>query len=216
MMNQNFSKDFSAILFDMDGVLINSEPLWEEQDVLHFSKLFPGYKNASAEYRGKGHLGVYELLKNRYGLSMSFEEFRAFRIRYSLDEIFPKAPLMPGVREFLERLSPHCLFAVGTSSVQEAVDSVFAHHALAPYFSAVVTADDVQHRGKPAPDIFLKAAEKLGIPPEKCLVLEDASVGITAAKNAEMTVYALQSEANSDQDLSQADMIFSHFDSLSL
>ncbi|QQS59761.1 HAD family phosphatase [Candidatus Peregrinibacteria bacterium] len=205
---------FSAIIFDMDGVLINSEPLWKSQDILHFSKMFPKYQDASPEYQGKGHLGVYELLRERYQLSMSFEEFRAFRIRYSLEEIFPKAPLMIGVREFLERISLKTPLAIGTSSVREAIDAVFLHHQIGHFFSAVVTADDVGHRGKPAPDIFLKAAEKLGIAPEECLVLEDTKVGIVAAKNAKMTVYALSSEANRDQDLSRADAVFSDFSSL--
>ena len=145
----------------MDGVLINSEPLWEEQDVLHFSKLFPGYKNASAEYRGKGHLGVYELLKIVMDFQCHLRNFVRFVSVIVWMKFFQKHHLCPVCGNFRTIFSS-LSFAVGTSSVQEAVDSVFVHHALAPYFSCGCHSRRCTTSGKTSPDIFLKAAENWG------------------------------------------------------
>lgn len=202
---------FSAIIFDMDGVLIDSEGFWNTVDEKFLSQYFPEFPlEKTSLFLGKGHSGVYRIL-SEHGFTMDFEEFHQIRTDLSLEMVYQKADITPGVLLFLKKVHPQFSLAIGTSNRKKAVDVIFDRHDIRSYFPVVVTADDVNGNAKPAPDIFLLAAKKMGVLPRDCLVLEDAPSGIQAGKAAGMTVFGFRGKYNQDQDLSSADKIFDDF-----
>jgi HAD superfamily hydrolase (TIGR01509 family) len=183
---------FRAVLFDLDGVLADSEPWWNEID----AELLACY---GATYRGEHKrevLGVsyriaIEFYKQAFGISASTEEMMRLREEIAIRFFAEQIGLFPAVREVLQELQRMELqLAVGTSSVSACARPFLQRHALERFFGAVVTGEEVVH-GKPAPDIYLKAAEKLGVPAGECLVIEDALSGIAAARAAQMRVAAI-------------------------
>jgi HAD superfamily hydrolase (TIGR01509 family) len=182
----------SAIIFDLDGVLADSEPWWNQID----AKLLADY---GATYRGEYHqnvLGVnyrlaIEFYKKAFGLSVPTEEMMRRRGEIATEFFGSRVGLFPNVKEVLEELRQMKLhLAVATSSVSASARPFLDRHQLTGFFEIIVTGEEVEH-GKPAPDIYLRAANKLGIPPDACLVVEDALPGVAAGKAANMRVAAI-------------------------
>jgi len=122
---------------------------------------------------------------------------------------------LPGVRAWLERLQNAGVpCVVGSSSHRENIELALELTGLTPFFQDIVSSEDVKH-GKPAPDVFLRGAEKIGLPPEKCVVFEDAHVGIAAARNAGMKVIAVAT-TNPIADLNKADLAVERLDEIDL
>ena len=181
-----------AVIFDLDGVLADSEPWWNEID----AKLLAGYGVA---YRGEYHrnvLGVSyrlatEFFKKTFGLTVSTEEMMRRRGEIATEFFANHVGLFLLVKDVLEELRQLNLrLAVATSSVSASARPFLDRHHLRPFFDVVVTGDEVAE-GKPAPDIYLRTAERLGIPADACLVIEDSLSGIAAAKAARMRVVAI-------------------------
>ena len=157
----------SAVLFDLDGTLVDSMWMWEAIDVSFI-----------------GHLG-----KN---LPDSIEEIKQAWVEMSLEKYQKEVPVKPGVREFLEEISIRGIKAgIATSNGREMVDAVLKSLGLEQYFQVVATACEVA-AGKP--DIYLEVARRLGAKPENCLVFEDVPAGIMAGKNAGMKVIAVEDD----------------------
>src|SRR5437762_7808787 len=181
-----------AVIFDLDGVLADSEPCWNEID----AKLLREY---GVNYRGEYHrnvLGVsyrvaVEFYKNAFHISTSVEELMRRRGKIATEFFANRVSLFPSAKTTLEQLREMKLhLAVATSSVSASARPFLERTGIRSLFSVVVTGDEVQ-QGKPHPDIYLRAAKKLGISPEACLVIEDALAGIAAAKAANMRVAAI-------------------------
>ncbi len=209
---------FNAVIFDMDGVLVNSEKFWEETDVNRLSQLFPENEIQAirASMTGVGLQGNYQILKAAGKTDLSFDEFVAERKAFALQNIYPFVSLIPGVLQFLQLVAKTYPVALGSSSPREFIRCVFEHQAIEKYFQAVVSSDDVDGNEKPKPDIYLRAAQLLGVEPQDCLVIEDSKNGIAAGKAAGMTVWAYSYADNADQDISAADRIFTDFSELEL
>jgi HAD superfamily hydrolase (TIGR01509 family) len=182
----------SAVIFDLDGVLADSEPWWNQID----AKLLAEY---GVKYCGEYHqnvLGVsyrlaVEFYKKAFGLSVPTEEMMRRRGEIATEFFANRVGLFPHVKEVLEELRQMKLhLAVATSSVSASARLFLDRHQLAGFFEVIVTGEEVE-RGKPAPDIYLCAADKLGIPADACLVVEDALSGVAAAKAAKMRVAAI-------------------------
>ena len=182
----------SAIIFDLDGVLADSEPWWNQID----AKLLAQY---GATYRGEYHRHVVgvnyrlavEFYKKAFGLSVPTEEMMRRRGEIATEFFADRVGLFPGVKKVLEELRQMKLhLAVATSSVSASARPFLDRHQLTRFFEVIVTGDEVEH-GKPAPDIYLCAAEHLGIPAHACLVVEDALAGVAAARAANMRVVAI-------------------------
>jgi HAD superfamily hydrolase (TIGR01509 family) len=182
----------SAIIFDLDGVLADSEPWWNQID----AQLLSEY---GATYRGEYHR---EVLGVSYPIATEFYK-RAFRIDAPTDEMMrrrgeiaaaffaDRVGLFPHTKELLEQLRGMNLrLGLATSSVSESARPFLDRHQLTKFFEAIVTGDEVEH-GKPAPDIYLATAEKLRVHSDACLVIEDSLSGIAAAKAAKMKVAAI-------------------------
>jgi HAD superfamily hydrolase (TIGR01509 family) len=186
------AQQFRAVIFDLDGVLADSEPWWNEID----ARLLAGY---GVTYRGEYHrnvLGVsYPLainfFKKTFGLTVSTEEMMRRRAEIATEFFANKIGLFPATKDVLEELRQLSLrLALATSSVSASARPFLDRHHLKQFFDAIVTGDEVE-QGKPAPDIYLRAAEKLGMPADACLVIEDSLSGIAAAKAARMRVAAI-------------------------
>jgi HAD superfamily hydrolase (TIGR01509 family) len=183
---------FRAVIFDLDGVLADSEPWWNEID----KKLLAEY---GVTYRGEYHrnvLGVsyqlaVEFYKKAFGLSVSTEEMMRRRAEVAIEFFANRVGLFPSAKKVLEELRQMNLrLAVATSSMSASARPFLDRHQLTALFDIIVTGDEIE-RGKPYPDIYLCAAEKLGVAADACLVIEDALSGIAAAKAANMRVAAV-------------------------
>jgi len=183
---------FYAVIFDLDGVLADSEPWWNQID----AKLLAEH---GVSYRGEYHqnvLGVsyrlaVEFYKNAFHLSASEEELMQRRGEIATDFFANRVDLFSSAKTTLEQLREMKLaLAVATSSVSASARPLLDRTGIRSLFSVVITGDEVQ-QGKPHPDIYLLAAKKLGISPEACLVIEDSLAGITAGKAAHMRVAAI-------------------------
>ena len=190
-MPVNFSM-LSAVIFDLDGVLADSEPWWNEID----AKLLAEY---GVTYRGECHQNVVgvsyqlavEFYKKAFGLSVPTDEMMRRRGEIATEFFANRVDLFPNVKEVLEELRQMKLhLAVATSSVSASARPFLDRHQLTGFFEVIVTGEEVE-RGKPAPDIYLCAAKQLGIPAGACLVVEDALPGVAAAKAAKMSVAAI-------------------------
>jgi HAD superfamily hydrolase (TIGR01509 family) len=182
----------STVIFDLDGVLADSEAWWSEID----AKLLAQY---GVTYRGEYHQNVVgvsyrlavEFYKKTFGLSVPAEKMMRRRGEIATEFFANRVGLFPNVKKVLEELHQMKLhLAVATSSVSASARPFLDRHQLTGFFDVIVTGEEVE-RGKPAPDIYLCAAQKLGIPAEACLVVEDALPGVAAAKAANMHVAAI-------------------------
>lgn len=209
---------FAAVIFDMDGVLIDSERLWREADGNRITELFPEdeIQAIRAAAVGRGMRGNYTALTAAGKIEMSFEEYAEDRKAFALQNVYPYTQLIPGVERFLQLAAAHGPVGLGSSSPREFIDCVFVRHPLESYFAATVSSDDVDGNEKPKPDIFLRCAELLSVEPSECLVIEDSTNGVKAGRAAGMTVWAYSYPDNASQDLLAADRIFTDFAALSL
>ncbi|MFN8207557.1 MAG: HAD family phosphatase [Bacteroidales bacterium] len=205
-----------AIIFDMDGVLVDSEPLHYEADSEVFRELgIQVSKEDRDTFLGKGPEGVLAFLKNKYRLTQSLEELinldNQVRFRYFQNHT---PPPMPGLRSLLDELHQEGIpMAVATSSVRLLVEYLLGNLGLSGYFQHIVCGDDVP-KTKPDPALFLLAAAKLGMLPSSCLVIEDSPNGFLAARAAGMKC-AIYNRFNK-QDLAslKADYSFAGFTGL--
>ncbi len=220
---------FRAVIFDLDGVLADSEPTWDEIDAQLLAE-------HGVKYRGEYHkevLGVsyrssVEFFKKTFGISAPTEEMMRRRGEIATEFFANRIGLFPHVKEVLEKLreirpsgspsdelpvvssgrsaSPReerievrieltpqedrLRLAIATSSVSASARPFLDRHQLTKYFDVIISGDEIE-RGKPAPDIYLRSAEKLDVSPNACLVIEDSLSGIAAAKAAKMRVAAI-------------------------
>jgi HAD superfamily hydrolase (TIGR01509 family) len=183
---------FRAVIFDLDGVLADSEPWWNQID----AKLLAEH---GVSYRGEYHrnvLGVsyrlaVEFYKNAFHISASVNELMRRRGEIATEFFANRVGLFPSAKMTLEQLREMKLpLAVATSSVSASARPFLDRTGITSFFDVIVTGDEVQ-RGKPHPDIYMQTAKTLGISPEICLVIEDALAGVAAAKAANMRVAAI-------------------------
>jgi HAD superfamily hydrolase (TIGR01509 family) len=183
---------FRAVIFDLDGVLADSEPWWNKID----ARLLSEY---GVNYRGEYHqnvLGVsyrlaVEFYKKTFGISAPTEELMRRRGEIATEFFANHVSLFPSTKRVLEELRKMKLrLAVATSSVSASARPFLDRHQLTPLFDVIITGDEIE-RGKPDPDIYLRTAEKLDVPAHACLVIEDSLSGISAAKAAKMRVAAV-------------------------
>ena len=180
------------MIFDLDGVLADSEPCWNQIDAKLLAEHGVNYRD---EYHqnvlGVSYRLAVEFYKNAFHISASVEELMRRRGEIATDFFANRVGLFPSAKTTLEQLREMKLhLAVATSSVSASARPLLERTGIRSLFSVVVTGDEVQ-QGKPHPDIYLRTAKKLGISPEACLVVEDALAGIAAGKAANMRVAAI-------------------------
>ncbi|MFY4721090.1 HAD family hydrolase [Streptomyces sp. LaBMicrA B280] len=182
-----------AVIFDLDGTLVDSEPNYYEASRLALAEYgVPGYAWADHEsYVGISTRDTVRLWRERYGLCVPAEELLAATDRRYLELARAHTRVYPEMRELLELLAADGVpTAVASGSSPEAMAAVLTGTGLGAFVSVAVSAADVP-RGKPAPDTFLEAARRLGADPYDCVVLEDAAPGAAAAHAAGMRCVAV-------------------------
>ena len=204
-----FLSDYSHVIFDLDGVLLDTEKLYTEATqriVGQYGKTFDW--SLKSRMMGRHELEAAELLVQALELPITAEEY----LRWSkpiAESLFPSAAELPGAEAFVTALAErgHVL-AVGTSSTREWYELKTSHLPWFRMFSAVVSGDHPEVRAlKPAPDIFLAAARAVGAAPARCLVIEDSPAGVLAARAAGMSVVAIPDRALASEPFAAAQLI---------
>lgn len=205
---------FKAVIFDMDGVIVDSEHIFHEVNNNIYNEI--GAKISDEEYNsfvGKSSKEIWSYIKNKFKLQHNVEklinmEFDGF-IEY-FSKIKNPEPIN-GIYNLITDLNKHNYkIGLASSSIMRCIITVLNKLKLEKYFEAVVSGENVKN-GKPAPDIFLYAAELLNVNPEHCLVIEDSFNGVKSAKSAGMKCLGYINKNSGYQDLSQADFITDSF-----
>ncbi|MFC9503946.1 HAD family hydrolase [Streptomyces sp. NPDC057002] len=182
-----------SVIFDLDGTLVDSEPNYYEAGRQTLAEHgVPGFSWADHErYVGISTQETVADWKERYGLRASVEELFTVKNRRYLELARSSTRAYPEMRGFVELLAAEDVpMAVASGSSPEAIQAVLSGTGLDAHLRTVVSADEVAH-GKPAPDVFLEAARRLGADPAGCVVLEDAAPGAAAAHAAGMRCIAI-------------------------
>jgi HAD superfamily hydrolase (TIGR01509 family) len=195
-----------AVIFDMDGVLVDSEPFGFEAMRRMVARYGLGYsEQENAEFLGRTTLESCRILKARHGLPDAAETLADFYIEGMLAQIEEGPVPMPGVPDVLERVrAGGYRLALASSAELRVIHANLTALALGPLFEAVVSGTQVA-RGKPAPDVFIAAADRLAVPPNRCLVVEDSRNGLLAAKAAGMICAVVPCAYTRHQDFREAD-----------
>lgn len=202
-------RDFTVI-FDMDGVMVDSERVYQEIERTMYVEL--GIPVSPAEHRkfmGTAEKTMWTYLRDRYNLDNKVEDLvREERERFMKMLDMPGSiPLMEGLLPLLESLKNEGISCwIASSSSTEIIAKVLQNNNLEDFFQGFVSGDDVD-RSKPSPEIFLKAARLSGTAPSRCLVIEDSENGIKAARAAGMPVIALENPDSIHLDLTNASLI---------
>lgn len=198
-----------AVIFDMDGVIIDSEPIHFEVDMQTMEKLGVNIsKDELNKYVGTTNEYMLTELINKYKIEKSIDEITEYKINLTINKIKDaKIDAIDGIRELLVELKNNNInTAIGSSSTRDLIDAVIEKFKLKSYFDYIVSGDEVKE-GKPKPDIYLEASKRLNIEPSECIVIEDSKNGVLAAKNAGMKCIGFKNENSGNQDLSRADII---------
>jgi HAD superfamily hydrolase (TIGR01509 family) len=180
-----------AVIFDLDGVLVDTEHVWDDaRKELARERGRPWPEDASRAMMGMSSPEWSRYMHKVIGLPEPPEEISAEVVRRLQDIYRRELPLFDGAVSAVERLAKPWPLGLASSSNRELIDLVLELAGLAEYFKATVSSEEVP-RGKPAPDVYLEAARRLGVDPKRCAAVEDSENGIRSAKAAGMRVLAI-------------------------
>jgi beta-phosphoglucomutase family hydrolase len=196
-----------GVIFDMDGVLADTGPIHYESWVKMANEIGKTFKKSFFEATfGQQSVHITRKLVGRKVDQNLVEKWAQLKEQYYREMVKDKIEPLPGVIELIEDLkSTNFKLAVGSSGPPENVELLLKSLKIKLFFDVIITAADVQN-GKPSPDVFIIAAQKINVKPQNCLVIEDAPVGIEAAKRANMKCIALTT-THDVIELRTADMI---------
>ncbi len=198
-MRNEFLNGKKAVLFDLDGTLVDSMWMWKDIDIEFLGRFGYGLpEDLQREIEGMSFSETASYFKERFLLPMTVEEIKDCWIAMSIEKYRTEVGLKPGALEFLKYCRERGIrTGVATSNGRDMVDAVIESLKIGDYLGEVATACEVA-AGKPEPDIYLEVARRLSVEPEECLVFEDIPAGIVAGKRAGMTVLAVQDEFSKD------------------
>ena len=202
-----------AVIFDMDGVIVDSEIHWKTTEGFFLQSLIPTWSDQDQDrIIGLGVLDLYTLLTNTYHLQKTKEQFLEIYQEMANEIYGQKVSLMEGFTDLLSALnSKNIPVALASSSPASWINIMLDRFSLRDSFKVVVSADELVGQGKPSPAVYLLTAARLGVRPNRCIAIEDSKNGVLSAKNAEMFCIGFRNGFNEEQDLSRADMIIHHF-----
>lgn len=202
-------KDIDAVIFDLDGTLVDSMWMWESIDIEYLGRYgidLPEDLQQKIEGMSFSETAVY--FKERFDLPDDLDQIKSTWNQMAWDKYMNEVPLKDGVLEFLKHLKKSNIPAgIATSNSKELVTLVIEKLGIEEYFASIRTSCEVA-KGKPSPDIYLLVAKDLGVDPTRCLVFEDIVTGVMAGKNANMKVCAVHdeySEREQDEKMKMAD-----------
>ena len=200
----------------MDGVIIDSEPLHFELERELVEEL--GGKITPQELKtfvGTTDYYMWSTFKDKFNIKNSVEEMIAMKKERFLQNIH-RIKLVDNFEEFILTVyNEGYLLALASSNNRDAIDAIIKKFHLDKYLKFIISGEEVNN-GKPDPEIFLTIADKMNVKPCECLVIEDATNGVKAAKAANMKCIGLQNPNSGGQDLSQADLIVDNFNELTI
>ena len=191
-------QNIDAVIFDMDGSLVDSMWMWRAIDVEYLGSFgIPLPEDLQSRIEGMSFAETAMYFKEHFPIPDTTEDIMDTWNRMAWDKYLHEVPLKMGITEFLRSCRERgILLGIATSNSRELVENVAKVHNLRDYFTSIITGSEVK-RGKPAPDIYLAVARELGTAPSLCLVFEDIVAGIIAGKNAGMRVCAVEDEYSS-------------------
>lgn len=201
-----------AAIFDMDGLMVDTEFLHHES----FKKALERFGiHPTSNAQGVIHVsGIsaeanWERFRKQYGFDVDNAELSRIKHEIHLKLLQEKVEAMPGLLELLKDLKKSGYkTAIASSSVRKQINLIVDRLGITDFFDAITSGEEVVN-GKPAPDIFLKAAAKLDIKPEECVVLEDAMNGMKAAKAANMYAIVVPNRFTKHENFEKADLVVS-------
>jgi HAD superfamily hydrolase (TIGR01509 family) len=203
---------YRAVVFDLDGVLWDGEPLYHEAFNIVLRPL--GYEVTPQEYEqiiGSSVEAAWEWVIDRFKLTRPPEEFYAAYDAAVLDLLAQPVEPLPGVRETIARLkSIPVPVGLASASLRQWVDATLAGIGLAGEFDITVSASEVE-RAKPAPDMYLRAAEELGVPAAECIAVEDTRTGVASARAAGMYVVQVRAASTALPPIKEADAVIESY-----
>ena len=206
-----------AVIFDMDGVIVDSEAQWKSLEAAYFRELAPSWTHEHDERAvGLGVEDLHRFLVKEFDVAVAKNEFLD-HCDVTAKKVYEQhVECADGFLDLARELKHGGIkTAIASSSPARWIKMVVDRFALSPLLDAVVSADDVGGRTKPLPDIYLEAAARLQVPTIECLAVEDSSIGLLAAKRAGMKTAAYRNGSNDAQDLSIADFELGGFAGLS-
>ncbi|MFL6007482.1 MAG: HAD family hydrolase [Gaiellaceae bacterium] len=210
--------DIAAVVFDLDGVVVDSEQLWDVvREDLARDRGGRWHDQAQADMMGMSSPEWSRYMHDVIGLSEPPDEINAEVVRRLLARYRESLPLIDGAVEAVGRLAARWPLGVASSSNREVIDAVLAAAGITDRFAATVSSEEVA-RGKPAPDVYVEAARRLGVDAESCAAVEDSRNGIRSAHAAGMRVIAIPNAhyPPSDDALAVADVVLASLDDLTV
>lgn len=191
--------DIKAVIFDLDGSLVDSMWIWKDIDIAYLGRFgIPLPDDLQRQIEGMSFSETARYFKEHFSIPDSIEQMKEDWNRMAWDKYMKEVSLKEGVAEFLAGCRDRgILLGIATSNSRQLVENIADVHGFHNIFQCIMTGCEVEH-GKPSPDIYLKVAERLGVSPKNCLVFEDIIPGIQAGKSAGMRVCAVEDEYSLD------------------
>jgi HAD superfamily hydrolase (TIGR01509 family) len=198
-----------AVVFDLDGVIVDSEQVWDEVRQAYTREVGGTFTEAAT----RAMMGMSSPEWSRYmseslGVPGTPEEINAAIVERMLERYGASPPLIPGAVDAVRRIGARWPLAIASSSNPELIEVVLRAAGIDSLFEAAVSSEEVA-RGKPAPDVYLETARRLGVDPGRCAAIEDSHAGIRSAKSAGMLVVAVPNLhfPPDDEAVAQADVV---------
>ncbi len=207
-----------AVVFDLDGVLLRSEEVWDAVRERYVRERGGRYdEEVQRAMMGMSAPEWSRFLHEEAGVPDDLDEINSEVVRRMLEAYRRELPLLPGAVEAVRRAADAFPLALASSSNREVFEEVLELTGLADCFRATVSSEEVEH-GKPAPDVYLEAARRLGVAPERCTAVEDSHAGIRSARAAGMRVVAIPNAAYppDEEALALADAVVRSLDELTV
>jgi HAD superfamily hydrolase (TIGR01509 family) len=205
-----------AVVFDLDGLLLDSEHLWDEvREELARERGGRWHDRAQADMMGMSSVEWSRYMHDQIGLPETPEEISAEVVRRMEARYRERLPLVAGAREAVERIAARWPLGLASSSNRPLIDLALEVSGLAPFFRATVSSEEVEV-GKPAPDVYLEVARRLAVDPTRAAAIEDSHNGILSAAAAGMRVVAIPNRRfpPGEEALAKADVVLDALDEL--
>jgi HAD superfamily hydrolase (TIGR01509 family) len=206
----------SAIIFDLDGVIIESEEVHYQahKNVLQAHGIDLSLQEYKQHGMAKGSKHFYTQMKEKYGINADIPTLQELKKQHYLHLITQFLHAKEHVEDFINRMHKKHKLGIGSASNTDVIETVLHSLGIHHFFEVIVGGDQVK-KNKPAPDVYLLVAKKMEVLPEQCLVIEDSQTGVIAARHAGMKCVAVPTEFTIEQDFSMATKVVDHLKQIS-
>ena len=207
---------FKAVVFDLDGVIVDTEEVWDRERRAYVAAHGGAWRDgATGAMQGMSSAEWSRYLRDELGAEGEPEEISRAVAALVVAEVQRELPLLPGAVRAVNALAADFTLALASSANREVIDAVLDGAAITERFATTISSEEVE-RGKPAPDVYLEAARRLGVQAERCAAIEDSHNGIRSAKAAGMRTIAIPNPRfpPGDEALAEADVVLGSLDEL--